>query len=355
METSLFDYHLPPGRIAQSPCARRDRSRLMVVERASQSVRHSVFAQLPDHLPPRARLFRNNVSVLKARLRGQKQTGGAVECFLLRPGATQNEWLCLIKPGRRLPVGARFFLENFYKAQIISKTPEGQALVRFETTDGQSVLDLSERIGSVPLPPYIGREKDDARAEDDARRYQTVYADPAQKNAVAAPTAGLHFSKEVLAALAQKSVPFFDLTLHVGLGTFRPIQSEQVEDHPIHREFYHINAETMAALHDTTAGPRVAVGTTSLRAIEDAFKKSAPAKKAFEAEADIFIYPPRAFAGVDALLTNFHLPRSTLLCLVSAFLTPEKTDGIAWLKELYAEAIKENYRFFSYGDAMLII
>lgn len=354
MDTALFDYILPPERIAQTPAQRRDASRLMVVERATGKVQHLHFADLPGVLPPRARLFRNNASVLKARLRGKKDTGGAVECFLLRPAAAASEWVCLLKPGRRLPPGAVFGGEG-YRAEVVSKDAEGNAVVRFKTEAGEGVLALSERIGSVPLPPYIARAAGDARAAQDAERYQTVYADPAQKVAVAAPTAGLHFSPEVLAALGARGVPFYDLTLHVGLGTFKPVQVEQIETHPIHHEWYHVPQATMAALHDRAAGPRVAVGTTTLRAVEDAFAKGAAAGAEFAADADIYIYPPRAFAGVDALVTNFHLPRSTLLCLVSAFLTPGKTDGIAWLMALYAEAIAREYRFYSYGDAMLIL
>jgi len=355
VDTALFDYTLPSECIAQTPAQRRDAARLMVVHRATGRVEHLHFADLPGVLPERARLFRNNASVLKARLRGQKDTGGAVECFLLRPAAAVNEWVCLLKPGRRLPPGAAFGQTGAYRAEVVSKDAEGNALVRFHTASNESVLALSERIGSVPLPPYIARTPGDARAGQDAERYQTVYADPSQKVAVAAPTAGLHFSPEVLAALSGRGVPFYDVTLHVGLGTFRPVQVERIEDHPIHHEWYHIPQRTLAALHDRAAGPRVAVGTTTLRAVEDAFAKGAIPGGDFAADADIYIYPPRAFAGVDALITNFHLPRSTLLCLVSAFLTPGETRGIAWLKELYADAIARGYRFFSYGDAMLLL
>ena len=354
MDIELFDYELPQERIAQTPAQRREWSRLMVVDRQTGKIEHLRFSDLPDVLPDRARLFRNNASVLKARLRGRKPSGGAVECFLLHPSSEANCWVCLLKPGRRLQKGAEFGMDGVYRARVIDKTAEGEALVQFETAPGDSVLALSERIGAIPLPPYIERAQDDARLAQDAVRYQTVYADPSQKVAVAAPTAGLHFSQGVLDRLQQKGVPCYDLTLHVGIGTFRPVKVKQVEDHPIHHELYHIPQATLQALHAPQLGPRVAVGTTSLRAIEDAFAKNASDAADFDGDAGIYIYPPRTFAGADALITNFHLPRSTLLCLVSAFLTPGKTDGIRWIKELYAEAIDRGYRFFSYGDAMLL-
>ena len=207
----------------------------------------------------------------------------------------------------------------------------------------------------MPLPPYItGHDNDAARAVD-RERYQTVYADRSHQVAAAAPTAGLHFTPELLAGIAAQGVNFADLTLHVGLGTFRPIVTDLVEDHAIHREVYEMPSATQQALFAAT-GRRIAVGTTSVRSIEDYLAThTAPMGRDFFGEAGIFIYPPRGFRGVDALITNFHQPRSTLLCLVSAFLTPGSTDGVAWLKEIYADAVAREYRFFSYGDAMLIL
>ncbi len=234
-------------------------------------------------------------------------------------------------------------------------------LARFDTAGVGGLLAVTERLGEMPLPPYIRRVGAENAAEKlrDMESYQTVYADPAKKIAAAAPTAGLHFTPAVLAALAARGVATYDLALRVGLGTFRPIVAERVETHVIHREWYEIPAETRVALA-APGGPRLAVGTTTLRAIEDYLAKSGgsggPAlPQPWLAEADIFIYPPREFAGAEMLLTNFHLPRSTLLCLVSAFLTPGATDGIAWLKEIYAEAGARGYRFYSFGDAMLIL
>lgn len=243
------------------------------------------------------------------------------------------------------------------------------------TTRESDILAVANRIGEMPLPPYIAGHDNDAARAIDRERYQTVYADRAHQVAAAAPTAGLHFTPELLTRLAAQGITTADLTLHVGLGTFRPIATARVEEHPIHREVYEIPATTQQALL-ATKGRRIAVGTTSVRTIEDFLVRQPDAARwsgltsrrservgvnalhpdqPYLAEADIFIYPPRDFRGVDALITNFHQPRSTLLCLVSAFLVPGSADGIAWLKEIYAEAVAREYRFFSYGDAMLIL
>jgi S-adenosylmethionine:tRNA ribosyltransferase-isomerase len=237
---------------------------------------------------------------------------------------------------------------------VREKTEDGLARIAFDTRDSD-ILAVANRIGEMPLPPYIlERENDPARAVD-RERYQTVYADRGHQVAAAAPTAGLHFTPELLATVSRQGVAFADLTLHVGLGTFRPITAERIEDHAIHREVFEMPPATQRALFGPD-GRRIAIGTTSVRSIE-AFLSAhpAPLDRDYLGEAAIFIYPPRPFAGVDALITNFHQPRSTLLCLVSAFLTPGSTDGIAWLKEIYAEAVAREYRFFSYGDAMLIL
>lgn len=300
-------------------------------------------------------LFRNNAAVLPARLRAVRPTGGQVECFLLRPVDGERLWRCLVKPAKRLPVGATFAdPQGEFTGEIVTKENDGGAVVRLTTRTGESIVELANRLGSVPLPPYIRRE-DNTRRDQDLSRYQTVYANHARQVAVAAPTAGLHFTPELLAQLGQQGVGTADVTLHVGLGTFRPITAESVEAHDIHRELYEMSVATQAKLESAT-GRRVAVGTTTVRTIEH-FLRTNPGKLTsdFVGEADIYIYPPAKFLGVDALITNFHQPRSTLLCLVSAFLSPGSTDGIAWLHEIYREAIAHDYRFFSYGDAMLII
>ena len=363
--TELFDYPLPPQAVAQTPAAERDHSRLLVVDRAAHTVAHHVFADLPGFLRPGDALFRNNAAVLPARLAALRPTGGKVECLLLQPvalpaaGAAREEvWRCLVKPGRKLPAGATFAdPTGAFRGEIMAWEDGGIAQVRLTTHDGEAVTALAHRLGEVPLPPYIERPDDSRRAQD-RERYQTVYADRSRPVAVAAPTAGLHFTPELLAALAGQGVGTADLTLHVGLGTFRPIATEKIADHAIHRELYEIPVATQRALLTPASerGRRVAVGTTAVRAIEDFLQGQAePTGRPHLAEAAIYLYPPATFRGIDTLITNFHQPRSTLLCLVAAFLAPGSTDGIAWLKEIYTEAIARDYRFFSYGDAMLIL
>ena len=236
-----------------------------------------------------------------------------------------------------------------------ARESDGLARVAFSTPGGESIVATANRLGEVPLPPYIHRRHTSDERRQDIERYQTVYADRARQVAVAAPTAGLHFTPELLARLASDGVRFADLTLHVGLGTFRPIATDTVEQHAIHRETYEISVAIQRHLTEK-AGRRIAIGTTSVRTIEDFLGRDhAGTARDCVAEAGLFIYPPFTFRGVDALITNFHQPRSTLLCLVAAFLSPGTTDGIAWIREIYAEAIAREYRFFSYGDAMLIL
>jgi len=378
LSTDLFDYHLPEERIAQTPAERRDGSRLMVVDRRTRSLSHERFSDLPAHLRAGDTLFRNNAAVLPARLTGRRPTGARVECFLLRalPADGGEVWECLLKPGRRLPAGSTFAgAEQSYSAEILSRDEAGLNRVRFTVRDGATVTEIANLIGRVPLPPYIRRadsepapaakhpsepspERDTARTPElsDRERYQTVYANLDRQVAVAAPTAGLHFTPELLATLSAQGVGTADLTLHVGLGTFQPMKTAEVAAHAIHRETYEIPVEAQRALFPPRTGRRIAVGTTSVRTIEDFLGKfSAPRDAPHRDEASIFIYPPVSFRGVDALITNFHQPRSTLLCLVAAFLAPGSTAGVAWIKEIYAEAIAREYRFLSYGDAMLIL
>ncbi len=356
LPTSLFDYELPARLIAQVPTARRDQSRLLVVDRATRMLHHRKFSDLPEFLRPGDTLFRNNAAVLPARLHALRPTGGQVECFLLRPIDGGATWRCLVKPGKKLPLGATFaHPTGAFAGEIVGKDEDGSALVKFTAASGEPITSIAHRLGSVPLPPYIDRADATQRAVD-LERYQTVYADRAHPVAVAAPTAGLHFTPELLATLEQQGIHTAEVTLHVGLGTFKPITAENIEDHAIHRELYELPVATQRALFPPRSGRRIAVGTTTVRSVEDFLSShSVPTGAPHVAEAGLFIYPPRLFRGVDALITNFHQPRSTLLCLASAFLTPGATEGIAWLREIYAEAIAREYRFFSYGDAMLIL
>ncbi len=362
LATDLFDYELPPGRIAQSPAERRDQSRLLVVHRAEHRLEHRRFSDLPEYLRPGDTLFRNNAAVLPARLLGRRPTGGQVECFLLRP-IDDRTWRCLVRPGRKLPVGATFHgVDDAFCGTVQAREADGSATVSFSSPTGKSVVEIAAEFGEVPLPPYIGRELEaDAPGRPqralDRERYQTVYAARDRQVAVAAPTAGLHFTPELLARLAADGVRTSDVTLHVGLGTFKPIAAATIEEHDIHREIYEIPVATQVAAAAPT-GRRIAVGTTTVRTLEDFAARPESVSehpRAFVGEAAIYLYPPRTFRLVDAMITNFHQPRSTLLCLVAAFLAPGSTDGIAWLHEIYREALAREYRFLSYGDAMLIL
>ena len=355
LSTDLFDFHLPDHLIAQRPADRRDASRLLVVHRSEGRWEHRSFSDLPEYLRTGDTLFRNNASVLPARLRASRPTGGAVECFLLRPASDGTSWWCLLKPGRKLPPGSTFSQPNAFVGEVLEKSADGTARVAFSTTDGRSIAEVAVQIGEVPLPPYITRESAASLQQMDRERYQTVYADPAKRVAVAAPTAGLHFTPELLARLDGAGVRTAEVTLHVGLGTFKPMSTPTVSEHAIHREVYELPPATQRALFES-GGRRIAVGTTTVRSIEDHLRRYVhPGDHPVVAEAGIFIYPPYSFRGVDCLITNFHQPRSTLLCLVSAFLAPGSTEGIAFLHRIYADAIAREYRFFSYGDAMLIV
>lgn len=357
VKTDDFDYDLPPALIAQHPVAQRDTSRLLVIDRASHTIRHCRFSDLPSFLQAGDLMVRNTARVLPARIHARKNSGGQVECLLLYPTEDDTTWSALLKPGRRLKPGTRFGLPGHFEAEVIQKDSSGECRVRFLENAYGHVPGLAEAIGDMPLPPYVDRrENGPADQREDRERYQTVYARPDRTVAAAAPTAGLHFTSSIDQQLLTRGVQTAEIILHVGLGTFRPIESDRVEDHPMHAETYEIPAPTRDQLAADRNGRLVAIGTTSLRALE-AFRRSVDRLEgpAWIDRTDLFIYPPAEFGLVNCLLTNFHLPKSTLLCLVAAFLCPGKTDGIPWLKEIYKTAVENNYRFLSYGDAMLIL
>lgn len=340
MKTSDFYYDLPQELIAQTPLERRDTSRLMVLDPATQRIEHRHFYDLIDYLNPGDCLVMNDSRVLPARLLGKRMpTGGAVEVLLLTDRGNKT-WECLVKPGRKLHEGTQIsFGDGALTAEVTQVLESGNRLVQFHY-DG-ILLEILERLGKMPLPPYIKEEL------EDGERYQTVYS--RVSGSAAAPTAGLHFTKELLERIEQKGVHLAYITLHVGLGTFRPVKVEDVTAHHMHSEFCMISAETAALLNETRrAGKRiVCVGTTSCRTLESlADENGGFAERS--AWTDIFIYPGYRFRAMDALVTNFHLPESTLIMLVSAF------AGYDFTMRAYREAVQERYRFFSFGDAMLL-
>ncbi len=361
MNIGLFDFELPAELIAQEPARRREDSRMMVVNRAKRSVSHHYFSEIVHLLPTRSRLIRNNATVLKARIYGTRSNGSSMECLLVQAADTDNSWWCMLRPGKKLARDGRFWLPDGSQARVLDRDDEGHYRVNFDLAEGVSVQQIIDKHGVMPLPPYIRRSQHDPRSKMDSERYQTCYADPLRAVAAAAPTAGLHFSNEILKQLRASGQRLYDCTLHVGFGTFKPIQTESVEAHRIHRERYELERSVFSELREAEGGLRLAIGTTVVRTLEDAARRfrdlpmDGKAEGTISAEADIYLYPPAEFLMVDALLTNFHLPRSTLLCLVAAFLAPGESGGVDFLLELYAEAIRERYRFFSYGDCMLIL
>jgi S-adenosylmethionine:tRNA ribosyltransferase-isomerase len=348
LRTDDFDYELPEDLIAQEPAARREDARLCVLDRASGAVRHRGIADLPELLRPGDLLVVNDTRVVAARVFARRATGGRVEVFLLGPSPeAPGAWTALVRAGGALRDGEELSLEgDAGQVRALRRVAPGTWLVDAAGGDLERVM---ERAGHMPLPPYIRRGRDDPREAMDRERYQTVFA--SKPGAVAAPTAGLHLTEALLARLADREIATARLTLHVGLGTFKPIDTDDVEGHAMHEERYEIPRETADAVRRTRAagGRVVAVGTTSVRTLESSSAASADGLPAAGSGAtSLFITRREQFRVVDALLTNFHLPRSTLLVLVAAFAGRERVLAA------YREAIRERYRFFSYGDAMLI-
>jgi S-adenosylmethionine:tRNA ribosyltransferase-isomerase len=348
LRTDDIDYELPKDLIAQEPPARREDARLLVLGRASGAVGHRGIADLPDLLRPGDLVVVNDTRVIPARLFASRATGGHVEVFLLAPSAdAPGAWTALVRAGGSLKDGEDVVLDGGAgRIRLVRRVGPGTWLV---DAAGGDVARLMERAGHMPLPPYIRRERDDPREPLDRERYQTVFA--SKPGAVAAPTAGLHLTDEIIARLGARGIGFATVTLHVGLGTFKPIETDDVERHAMHEEHYDVPAATADAVRRTRAagGRVVAVGTTSVRTLEAAAAASPDGLPAAGPGAtSLFITPGREFRVIDVLLTNFHLPRSTLLVLVSAFAGRERVLAA------YREAVRERYRFFSYGDAMLI-
>lgn len=345
MQTSDFDYDLPPGLIAQQPAERREEARLLVLDRASGETLHRTVADLPGLLGAGDLLVVNDTRVLPARVHGTRSTGGRVEVLFVEPRAG-GAWEALVRAGGRLLPGERIDVDAG-ALELGERVGGGTWTV---AAVGETTEALMERAGRMPLPPYIRRDRDDARDAMDRERYQTVFA--AEPGAIAAPTAGLHLTDALLDAARSRGVTVAEVTLHVGIGTFQPVRTEDLDEHEMHTERYSIPSATAAAIASTReAGGRiVVVGTTSVRALEAAAAASSDGlPQPGRGVTDLFIRPGHRFRVVDALLTNFHLPRSTLLCLVSALTGRER------LFAAYDEAIRSDYRFYSYGDAMLVV
>ena len=340
MKTHDFWYDLPEELIAQTPLEKRDTSRLLVLDRQTGEVKHQHFYDIVDYLNPGDCLVMNDSRVLPARLLGHRPTGGAVELLLLRD-LGDKKWECLAKPGRKLLAGQNVIFGNGeLMATVVSVLDDGNRVVEFHYEG--IFLEVLESLGKMPLPPYIKAEL------LDQERYQTVYSKAV--GSAAAPTAGLHFTNELLERIRAKGVKTAFVTLHVGLGTFRPVKAEEISEHHMHSELCMINAETAAVLNETKAsgGRVICVGTTSCRTLESLVNEDGT----FEAKSkwtEIFIYPGYAFKAMDGLITNFHLPESTLVMLVSAFAGREN------VLNAYRIAVEERYRFFSFGDAMTIL
>lgn len=340
MKVSDFDYELPQELIAQVPIKDRSASRLMVLNRENKTIEDKIFKDIIDYLKPGDCLVRNNTKVIPARLYGIKEETGVHIEFLLLKRIEGNIWEVMVHPGRRLKIGTKvIFGEGLLKAEILEMMEGGNRKVKFEY---EGIFnEILDQIGLMPLPPYI-KEK-----LDDKSRYQTVYAK--YEGSAAAPTAGLHFTEELLEKIKEKGIEIANVTLHVGIGTFRPVKVENIEEHDMHSEHYYIKAEDAEKINNTkkNGGRIIAVGTTSCRVLESVADENGLVKET-EGDTSIFIYPGYKFKCIDCLITNFHLPESTLIMLVSAL------AGKDYIMKAYKHAVEEKYRFFSFGDAMFI-
>jgi S-adenosylmethionine:tRNA ribosyltransferase-isomerase len=357
MRTADFHFDLPPELIAQQPAARRDGSRLLILHRKDGKVEHRRFPELPEFFQPGDVLVLNDSRVIPARLHGVNiKTGGQFEMLLLEEN-TANDWWAMMRPGKRGKIGTQIQLQekNGVPAKIFATVTAMNAAGhrRLQFSGTENLFQELEKLGELPLPPYIERH---GELTEDRERYQTVYA--RFSGSVAAPTAGLHFTPEIFEKIRGRGVKICFVTLHVGAGTFLPVKTENVADHKMHAERFEVGEETVSAVNEAKKSGRrvIAVGTTTVRTLEAVARQNAGTPNVHKGKTDIFIFPPATFQIVDALLTNFHLPESTLLMLVSAFAAPgEKLCGLNLVLSAYAEAICERYRFFSYGDAMLIL
>ncbi len=350
MLVSEFDYELPEELIAQLPADKRENSKMMVLERKTRQISHKHFYDIVDLIDKDTLLVLNDTKVMPARLIGHKDTGAKIEVFLLKPlsgSSSENRWEVLIKPSKRIKPGTVVTISEELSVKALERTKEDGGWIVELIYEG-NLLDVLHRNGNIPLPPYIERKLADEDIKKlDFERYQTVYAK--DEGSVAAPTAGLHFTEEILQKLKDKGVEIAYVTLNVGLGTFRPVKCENILEHKMHSETFEISEETAHKINEAKAqGKKItAVGTTTVRTLETAYQQFGEIK-ACNSASELFIYPPYEFKVIDNLITNFHLPKSTLLMLVSAL------AGKDFIFEAYKQAVENKYRFFSYGDCMFI-
>lgn len=361
MLTRDFWYDLPTDRIAQAPVRPRDHAKLMILNCTQKSLEHRHFYDLPDYLKPGDLLVVNNTKVFRARLSATRsrrpdeiQSASPedhdvkIEIFLLRPEG--KNWLALAKPAKKLKINDQINIGPDFQGRVADKQSDGTLLIQFDLPT-ERVFELTDKYGQIPTPPYV------EQAPADAQDYQTVYAE--KTGSAAAPTAGFHFTDELITKLKNQGLKFAHVTLHVGLGTFKPVQAEKIEDHTMHAEWIEVSAETCELIEQTKkdGGRVIAVGTTSIRALEGAARANNNQLQSYQGFTNIFIKPGDAFFVIDGLVTNFHLPQSTLLMLVSAFAQIKMTEadqGRQFVLNAYQEAINNDYRFYSFGDAMLI-
>lgn len=347
MNISEFDYELPENLIAQLPADKRENSKMLVLDKNNKTIEHKHFFDITDYIDSNSILVLNNTKVLPARLYGTKETGAKIEVFLLESQENGNFWSCLIKPSKRVKPDNIITISEELKVRPVKRLEDdGEWLVELIYEGG--LFEILHKVGNIPLPPYIERKlKSDELKQFDMERYQTVYAK--DEGSVAAPTAGLHFTQEILEKLKSKGVEIAYVTLNVGLGTFRPVKCENILDHKMHSETFEITQEAADKINSAKKQGKklIAVGTTTVRTLETAYQKYGCIKACHD-HSELFIYPPYEFKVIDKLITNFHLPKSTLLMLVSAL------AGKDFIFKAYEEAIKNEYRFFSYGDCMFI-
>jgi len=360
MKLSEFNYNLPKNLIAQKPKIPRDHSRLLFLDRKNMEIKHKKFYEIEKYLKKGDVIVLNNSKVIPARLYGHKKTGGKIELLLSKPKSREDSvWECILRI-KNPKIGMKLIFSHNLEGKILKDKNEGVFEIGFNQ-DERGFRKILNEIGDTPLPPYISRQQENKKTKKQIKKeYQTIYADSKKEGSIACPTAGLHFTKKLINRLKGKGIKFEFITLHVGLGTFKAVKTEKIEDYKIHSEYAEVEEKTIRHIIEAKKNSKriIACGTTSIRTLETVMPKYLDSKfkvKQFFGEINTFIYPGYKYKIIDGIITNFHLPKTTLLMLVSAFISEDKEDGIKVLKKAYQEAIDEKYRFYRFGDAMLII